>query len=139
MFRGQSLSSRISDSTPKFCTIYAVSKGKLLSVRPSDPEINGSSSAGDSFTSCSITSSTVHTSSSLTGKNQRFAFISLLLYVSPNKILQLSSSFAYLGWTCCLRLEKCLTSQGVYVVLCSISCSLWFINDMNSHYHHPLI
>lgn len=68
--RGQSLSSRISDSTPSFCTIYVVSKGKLLSVRPCDSEINGSSSAGDSYTSCSISSSAVQTSSSLTERSE---------------------------------------------------------------------
>ncbi|KAK4385168.1 U-box domain-containing protein 52 [Sesamum angolense] len=36
--RGQSLSSRISECCPSFCTVYAVSKGKLSAVRPSDPE-----------------------------------------------------------------------------------------------------
>ncbi|KAI3458344.1 hypothetical protein Pfo_015007 [Paulownia fortunei] len=38
MPRGQNLSSRISECCPSFCTIYVVSKGKLSSVRPSDPE-----------------------------------------------------------------------------------------------------
>ncbi|XP_010546140.1 PREDICTED: U-box domain-containing protein 51 isoform X2 [Tarenaya hassleriana] len=32
------LSSRISDSTPRFCTVHIISKGKLLSVRPPDPD-----------------------------------------------------------------------------------------------------
>ncbi|XP_073119782.1 U-box domain-containing protein 35-like [Henckelia pumila] len=36
--RGQNLSSRISECCPSFCTVYVVSKGKLSSVRPSDPE-----------------------------------------------------------------------------------------------------
>ncbi|KAL0321680.1 UNVERIFIED_CONTAM: U-box domain-containing protein 52 [Sesamum calycinum] len=36
--RGQNLSSRISECCPSFCTVYAVSKGKLSAVRPSDPE-----------------------------------------------------------------------------------------------------
>ncbi|KAF3614355.1 hypothetical protein FXO38_35729 [Capsicum annuum] len=71
--RGQSLSSRISDGTPSFCTIYAVSKGKLSSIRP-DSKINGTSLAGDSYTSCSITSSTGHTSSSLTAGETSYFF-----------------------------------------------------------------
>lgn len=34
--RAQTLSSKISGSCPPFCTVYAVSKGKLSSLRPSD-------------------------------------------------------------------------------------------------------
>lgn len=34
------MSSRISEHAPKFCTVYAVSKGKLSSMRPSDSEAN---------------------------------------------------------------------------------------------------
>lgn len=86
--RGQSLSSRISGSTPSFCTIYAVSKGKLLSVRASDSEINGSSSAGDSYTSCSITSSTVHTSSSLTERSEPDSSSSYSHFRSPSLPMQ---------------------------------------------------
>lgn len=36
--RAQTLSPRISERCPSFCTVYVVSKGKLASVRPSDPE-----------------------------------------------------------------------------------------------------
>ncbi|KAF5178076.1 U-box domain-containing protein kinase family protein, partial [Thalictrum thalictroides] len=36
------LSSKISDCTPKFCTVYAIRKGKLSSVRPSQSETDGS-------------------------------------------------------------------------------------------------
>ncbi|KAL3524129.1 hypothetical protein ACH5RR_016963 [Cinchona calisaya] len=40
--RGQNLSSKISQCSPSFCTVYAVSKGKLSSVRQSDSETNRS-------------------------------------------------------------------------------------------------
>lgn len=36
MRRAQTLSSKISGGCPPFCTVYAVSKGKLSSLRPSD-------------------------------------------------------------------------------------------------------
>ncbi|RVW86225.1 U-box domain-containing protein 35 [Vitis vinifera] len=36
--KGQSLSLRISECTPSFCTVYTVSKGQLSSVRPSDSD-----------------------------------------------------------------------------------------------------
>ncbi|OVA04666.1 Protein kinase domain [Macleaya cordata] len=39
--KGQNISSRISECTPSFCTIYVVSKGKLSSVRPSTSETSG--------------------------------------------------------------------------------------------------
>ncbi|KAL5723952.1 non-specific serine/threonine protein kinase [Ranunculus cassubicifolius] len=38
----QYLSSRISECTPSFCTVYVINKGKLLSVRSSDSESEGS-------------------------------------------------------------------------------------------------
>ncbi|KAK6132118.1 hypothetical protein DH2020_034143 [Rehmannia glutinosa] len=37
--RAQNMSTRISESCPSFCTVYVVSKGKLSSVRPSNPEV----------------------------------------------------------------------------------------------------
>ncbi|KAK9078023.1 hypothetical protein SSX86_002080 [Deinandra increscens subsp. villosa] len=56
--RGSNLSSKISESIPKFCTVYAISKGKLSSLRASGSEITGSS-IGDSnrSDSSSMTSS----------------------------------------------------------------------------------
>ncbi|XP_055827030.1 U-box domain-containing protein 35-like isoform X2 [Solanum dulcamara] len=95
--RGQSLSSRISDSTPSFCTIYAVSKGKLLSIRPSDSEINGSSSAGDSYTSCSITSSTVQTSSSLTERSEPDSSSSYSHFGSPSLPMQRFQALSHIN------------------------------------------
>ncbi|XP_075649054.1 U-box domain-containing protein 35-like isoform X1 [Castanea sativa] len=60
------LSSRISASTPRFCTVYVVSRGKLSSIRPSNTEMNGSFKDDSSETSCSSQSLSSHTSSSLT-------------------------------------------------------------------------
>lgn len=57
------LSSRISVCTPSSCTVYAVSKGKLSSIRPSDVETNGSIRDDSSVTSSSSRSSSDFTSS----------------------------------------------------------------------------
>ncbi|OWM79435.1 hypothetical protein CDL15_Pgr022847 [Punica granatum] len=58
------LTSRISDSIPGFCTVYAVSNGKLSSIRPSDLESNSSIRDDSSKTSCSTNSGGTYTSSS---------------------------------------------------------------------------
>ncbi|XP_022771567.1 U-box domain-containing protein 35 isoform X4 [Durio zibethinus] len=63
------LSSRISVCTPSFCTVYAVSKGKLASIRPSDLETNGSTKDDSSETSVSSKSASSYTFSSQTGKD----------------------------------------------------------------------
>ncbi|KAG8652797.1 U-box domain-containing protein 35 isoform X3 [Manihot esculenta] len=55
--KGNDLSSRISTCTPKFCTVYAISKGKLKSIRPSDLETNGSTRDDSSVTSSTNSSS----------------------------------------------------------------------------------
>ncbi|PWA88505.1 U-box domain-containing protein kinase family protein [Artemisia annua] len=56
--RGRNLSSRISESIPSFCTVYAISKGKLSSLRASDSETIGSSKDDDNTSdSSSITNS----------------------------------------------------------------------------------
>ncbi|XP_022771551.1 U-box domain-containing protein 35 isoform X2 [Durio zibethinus] len=60
------LSSRISVCTPSFCTVYAVSKGKLASIRPSDLETNGSTKDDSSETSVSSKSASSYTFSSQT-------------------------------------------------------------------------
>ncbi|XVE63855.1 hypothetical protein DITRI_Ditri07aG0054700 [Diplodiscus trichospermus] len=61
------LSSRISVCTPSFCTVYAVSKGKLSSIRPSDLETNGSTKDDNkSETSSSSKSSSSYAFSSQT-------------------------------------------------------------------------
>lgn len=63
--KGQTLSSRISECTPSFCTVYAVSKGKLSSIRPSDSDTNRSIHDDSSDTSCSTNGSN-YTSSTWT-------------------------------------------------------------------------
>ncbi|GLT83959.1 hypothetical protein SLE2022_022200 [Rubroshorea leprosula] len=58
-------SSRISVCTPSSCTVYVVSKGKLLSIRPSDEETIGSfkdDRSEISFSRTSSRSSSVYTS-----------------------------------------------------------------------------
>ncbi|KAI3808902.1 hypothetical protein L1987_24865 [Smallanthus sonchifolius] len=65
--RGENLSSRISESIPSFCSVYAISKGKLSSLRPSDSETIGSgkddsnSSDSSSFTNSSSLASSSRT------------------------------------------------------------------------------
>ncbi|KAK1409220.1 hypothetical protein QVD17_35745 [Tagetes erecta] len=62
--RGKNLSSRISENIPSFCTVYAISKGKLSSLRASDSETIGSSKDdSNSSDSSSITNSSLVTSS----------------------------------------------------------------------------
>ncbi|THG12771.1 hypothetical protein TEA_028990 [Camellia sinensis var. sinensis] len=62
--RGRNFSSKISESAPSFCTVYAVSKGKLSSLRPSDLETIGSIKDDSSETSCSNNDSSSYSSSS---------------------------------------------------------------------------
>ncbi|XVF08510.1 hypothetical protein REPUB_Repub07fG0009300 [Reevesia pubescens] len=64
--KNNNLSSRISVCTPSFCTVYAVSKGKLSSIRPSDLETNASTKDDSSETSFSSKSSLSYTFGSQT-------------------------------------------------------------------------
>ncbi|XVF11237.1 hypothetical protein REPUB_Repub08aG0009100 [Reevesia pubescens] len=64
--RRNNLSSRISVCTPSFCTVYAVSKGKLSSIRPSDLETNASTKDDRSETSFSSKSPSSYNFSSQT-------------------------------------------------------------------------
>ncbi|KAK9120851.1 hypothetical protein Syun_018468 [Stephania yunnanensis] len=62
--RGQRISSKISECTPTFCTVYVVSKGKLSSVRPYTSEADGSTKYGSSDAiSCADSDFTYDTSS----------------------------------------------------------------------------
>ncbi|GFZ15164.1 U-box domain-containing protein kinase family protein [Actinidia rufa] len=61
--RGRTLSSKISECIPKFCTVYAVSEGNLSSLRPSDSETNGSIKDDSSETSFSTNDSSYNSSS----------------------------------------------------------------------------
>ncbi|XP_068329315.1 U-box domain-containing protein 35-like [Pyrus communis] len=63
------LSSKISACTPRFCTVYAVSKGKLSSVRASDAE-SVESVKDDNSDTCSVCSSSSYTSSSQMGTDR---------------------------------------------------------------------
>ncbi|KAH6820863.1 U-box domain-containing protein kinase family protein [Perilla frutescens var. hirtella] len=79
--RARTLSSKISEYCPTFCTVYAVSKGKLSSLRPSDSETN-QSFRDDSSDTSSIDNSSSNTSSSQTdwtgqGSFSRFRSASL--------------------------------------------------------------
>lgn len=60
------LSPKISACTPGSCTVYAVSKGKLSSLRPADSQSVGTIKYDNSDT-CSISSSSSSASSSQTG------------------------------------------------------------------------
>ncbi|CAA2968021.1 U-box domain-containing 35-like [Olea europaea subsp. europaea] len=64
--RAQPISSKVSECCPSFCTVYAVSKGKLSSLRPSDSETNRSITDDSSDLSCSSNNSASRTSSSQT-------------------------------------------------------------------------
>ncbi|XP_016574725.2 LOW QUALITY PROTEIN: U-box domain-containing protein 35 [Capsicum annuum] len=69
--RGRNLSASISDTAPTFCTVYAVSKGKLSSVRPSTTENNRFLVDDSSDTSSSSNNSTGHSFSSQTERTDR--------------------------------------------------------------------
>ncbi|KAF8056818.1 hypothetical protein N665_1266s0006 [Sinapis alba] len=62
------LSSKISDVTPRFCTVHVISKGKLLNVRKSDIEIE--TSITDDRTESHFTSSSHSGSVSSTSSHQ---------------------------------------------------------------------
>ncbi|XP_024985657.1 U-box domain-containing protein 35-like [Cynara cardunculus var. scolymus] len=59
-YGGRNLSARISESIPSFCTVYAISKGKLSSLRASDSETIGSTNDdSNSSDSSSVTNSSI--------------------------------------------------------------------------------
>lgn len=60
------LSSRISALAPKYCTVYAISKGKLASIQPPNTGTNVSIK-DDASEASSANSYSSHTSGSLTG------------------------------------------------------------------------
>ncbi|KAK6131825.1 hypothetical protein DH2020_034443 [Rehmannia glutinosa] len=70
--RAQTLSSKISECCPPFCSVYAVSKGKLSSMRPSDSETNTSFGDDSSDTSSSTDNSSSLISSSQTAFSSSF-------------------------------------------------------------------
>ncbi|KAK6132117.1 hypothetical protein DH2020_034142 [Rehmannia glutinosa] len=74
MLRAQTLSSKISECCPPFCSVYAVSKGKLSSMRPSDSETNTSFGDDSSETSSSTDNSSGLISSSQTDWTENESF-----------------------------------------------------------------
>ncbi|KAK6155935.1 hypothetical protein DH2020_010183 [Rehmannia glutinosa] len=72
--RAQTLSSKISECCPPFCSVYAVSKGKLSSMRPSDSETNTSFGDDSSDTSSSTDNSSSLVSSSQTDWTENESF-----------------------------------------------------------------
>ncbi|CAK9135125.1 unnamed protein product [Ilex paraguariensis] len=86
--RGQSLSSRISKCIPSFCSVYAVSKGKLSSVRPSDSETIGSIKDDYSDTSSLTNDPSSDTSSSQTEWTDQGSATSYRHFHSPSLPVQ---------------------------------------------------
>ncbi|KAL2227252.1 UNVERIFIED_CONTAM: U-box domain-containing protein 52 [Sesamum indicum] len=88
--RGQNLSSRISGCCPSFCTVYAVSKGKLLAVRPSDPEAVSSTRDDANHNSSFSNYSSSYTSNSEPAWKVQDSTVSYpsLPSLSPNKQFQ---------------------------------------------------
>ncbi|KAL8160302.1 hypothetical protein V2J09_001839 [Rumex salicifolius] len=82
--KGQLLSSMISESTPGFCTVYIISKGKLESLRPSEAETTTNikdehtrNSSDSSDSSSKYSSSTLEHGSSSSSSGSSFASPSL--------------------------------------------------------------
>ncbi|KAG4190636.1 hypothetical protein ERO13_A07G042900v2 [Gossypium hirsutum] len=88
------LSSRISACAPSFCTVYAISKGKLTSIRPSDSEMNGSTKDDSSETSFSSKNSSDYSFSSLTGSVATYA-----TFRSPSLPMQRSQTLSMINQT----------------------------------------
>ncbi|CAK9139917.1 unnamed protein product [Ilex paraguariensis] len=97
--RGQSLSSRISECTPSFCTVYAISKGKLSSVRPSDSEITGSIKDDSSDTSSSTSNPINCTSTSQTEWTGPSSAASYSLFSSTSLPIQRFQSLSIINNT----------------------------------------
>ncbi|KAI8564516.1 hypothetical protein RHMOL_Rhmol03G0187700 [Rhododendron molle] len=62
--RRRNVSSEIAESIPKFCTVYAVAKGKLSALRPSVSETHGTIKEDNSETSSSTNDSSIQNTSS---------------------------------------------------------------------------
>ncbi|XAR71827.1 Non-specific serine/threonine protein kinase [Bertholletia excelsa] len=86
--RGRNLSSKISECTPGFCTVYAVSKGKLSSLRPSDMEITGSIKDDSSETTSSTNNSSSYIPSSQSDSTNQSLVASQSIFRSPSLPMQ---------------------------------------------------
>ncbi|PIN06759.1 hypothetical protein CDL12_20686 [Handroanthus impetiginosus] len=115
--KGQDLSSKISECCTTFCTIYAVSKGKLSSVRPSDPEAVpvARNDTIDTHTLSNYTSSNTINSQPgiiclkfLEGINSLFNALSLMFSrVDWERLSHFVSSFANEAVSACFNCEPC--------------------------------
>ncbi|KAJ4840361.1 hypothetical protein Tsubulata_007633 [Turnera subulata] len=85
--KGGNLSSRISVSAPNFCTVYAVSNGKLSSIRPSDSETSGSI-RDDGSVASHITNTSSSSSSSSQADNSAISISSYFHTNSPSLPMQ---------------------------------------------------
>lgn len=97
--RGQNMSSRISACTPSFCTVYAVLKGKLSSVRPSDSETTGSIRDDSSETSFSSTNTSSQASSSQTEWTDSGSATSYTHFRTPSLPMQRFEALATINHT----------------------------------------
>ncbi|XP_047941146.1 U-box domain-containing protein 35 isoform X2 [Salvia hispanica] len=89
--RARTLSSNIAERCPPFCTVYAVSKGKLSSMRPADSETN-QSFRDDSSETSSINSST-NTWSSRSDRTDQGSFAHFRSASLPMQRFQALSTF----------------------------------------------
>ncbi|XP_041994970.1 U-box domain-containing protein 35-like isoform X3 [Salvia splendens] len=89
--RARTLSSNIAERCPPFCTVYAVSKGKLSSIRPADSETN-QSFRDDSSDTSSVNSST-NTWCSRTDRTDQGSFAHFRSASLPMQRFQALSTF----------------------------------------------
>ncbi|KAG8381561.1 hypothetical protein BUALT_Bualt06G0134400 [Buddleja alternifolia] len=107
--RAPTLSSTISRCCPAFCTVYAVSKGKLSSLRPSELETNRSVGDDSSDTSCSTANSSNNTSGSQTEWTDQSSMGLLSQYRSASLPVQRFQALSTINQT---LLHKRMPSNG---------------------------
>lgn len=101
--RGQNLSSKISECSPSFCTVYAVSKGKLLAVRPSDSETRRSIKDDCSDSSRLTSNSSSPSSSSRAEWTDQSSTASYSLLSPPSLPLQRFQALSTINQALCHR------------------------------------
>lgn len=117
--RAQTLSSKISGGCPPFCTVYAVSKGKLSSLRPSDSKSIRSMRDDGSDASC-FTRNSSSSQTELTDRSSSIGSVSQIRSSSlPVQRFQTSNKAS---------LQKRIPSSGVTHSICS---SLAAVDERN--------
>ncbi|KAE9465062.1 hypothetical protein C3L33_03059, partial [Rhododendron williamsianum] len=86
--RRRNVSSEIAESIPKFCTVYAVAKGKLSALRPSVSETHGTIKEDNSETSSSTNDSSIQNTSSHPEWTESTMVASYTHFRSPSLPLQ---------------------------------------------------